>query len=183
MNSNPAEYSTAELKNEINKLSDKCFQLAQFIADNGKSLPQHENAMLHAELKAMYLLHSVMCSRSATMMGASDGRLRGLAFASAIDLLQGGFCVRRLSWDNPDLVVVKQIPACIGESVIPNMQSLPDQAKELIMNGKRRIHYWSQCLIYNIKTGVAHSWAPSTEDVFAGDWELILPNNNPTNEK
>lgn len=72
-----------------------------------------------------------------------------------------------------DIVVFKQVPSSIKSDIIPNMQSLPLKAKELIMAGNKRIDYTSQCLIYNTKTGRADSWVPSISDVFAHDWELV----------
>ena len=69
-------------------------------------------------------------------------------------------------------VHTKQVPAHIGSNVIPNMQSLPDEAKRLILESGDHIDYVSQCLIFNPETGEANSWVPSISDVFAHDWEV-----------
>lgn len=55
------------------------------------------------------------------------------------------------------------------------MQSLPQSAKDLILKDKGFIDYTSQCLIYNENTGRADSWVPSISDMFADDWEIVLP--------
>lgn len=54
------------------------------------------------------------------------------------------------------------------------MQSLPDEAKRLILESGDHIDYVSQCLIFNPQTGEANSWVPSISDVFANDWELVM---------
>lgn len=67
----------------------------------------------------------------------------------------------------------KLVEAHITEEIIPKMQSLPQSAKDLILNGNKFIDYTSQCLIYNENTGRADSWVPSISDVFAEDWEIV----------
>ena len=95
------------------------------------------------------------------------------SFSEAIKLLQKGKAIRRSGWNGKNLFVIKQVPAHIESDIIPKMQSLPQSAKDLIMNGKGFIDYTSQCLIYNGNTGRADSWVPSISDVFAEDWELV----------
>lgn len=102
------------------------------------------------------------------------GGLSGLSFALAIALLEKGFVVRRDGWNGKGLIVFKQVPAEISANIIPKMQSLPDEAKRLIMESAQHIDYTSQCLIYNQKTGRADSWVPSIADVFSKDWELVV---------
>lgn len=95
-------------------------------------------------------------------------------FGEAIQALKFGLAIRRSGWNGKNLVVFKQVPACIEGSIIPKMQSLPQSAKDLIGKGNNFIAYTSQCLIYNRSTGRADSWVPSISDVFAEDWELVV---------
>ena len=95
------------------------------------------------------------------------------SFSEAIKLLQKGKALRRSGWNDKNMFVIKQVPAHIESDIIPKMQSLPQSAKDLILNGKGFIDYTSQCLIYNGNTGRADSWVPSISDVFAEDWELV----------
>ena len=95
------------------------------------------------------------------------------SFSEAIKLLQKGKALRRSGWNDKNMFVIKQVPAHIESDIIPKMQSLPQSAKDLILNGKGFIDYTSQCLIYNGNTGRADSWVPSISDVFADDWELV----------
>ena len=93
-------------------------------------------------------------------------------FGGAIDLLKAGFAVRRKGWNGKGLFVVKQIPAHITGDIIPNMQSLPQIAKDILMNRENpHIDYTNQMLIIN-PDGRADSWVPSVSDVFAEDWEI-----------
>lgn len=61
----------------------------------------------------------------------------------------------------------------ISADIIPNMQSLPQSAKGIIMaRAEPHIAYTNQMLIIH-PDGRADSWVPSSSDVFAEDWELV----------
>ena len=72
-----------------------------------------------------------------------------MTFGIAIEALKFGLPIRRKGWNGKGLFVIKQVPAHIEKNIIPNMQSLPQSAKDLILQGKGFIDYTSQCLIYN----------------------------------
>lgn len=75
--------------------------------------------------------------------------------------------------DGKDQICVRHIPSRITADIIPNMQSLPQSAKDIIMARKEpHIDYTNQMLIIN-PDGRADSWVPSSSDVFAEDWELV----------
>lgn len=92
-----------------------------------------------------------------------------LPFETILIHLKQGHVITRESWT--DTVVFRQVPATIASDIVPKMQSLPDDAKEVIMH-TGGISYNSQCLIYNIRTGVADSWCPTVDDILAEDWML-----------
>ena len=93
-------------------------------------------------------------------------------FGKAIEALKQGKAVQRQGWNGKGLFVVKQIPASIGGDIIPNMQSLPQSAKDILMSRENpHIDYTNQMLIVN-PDGRADSWVPSSSDVFAEDWKL-----------
>lgn len=94
-------------------------------------------------------------------------------FGTAIKLLKAGGAVRRAGWNGNGLFVIKQVPAHIKADIIPNMQSLPQSAKKILMSRDNpHIDYTNQMLIINPE-GRADSWVPSSSDVFAEDWELV----------
>lgn len=96
-----------------------------------------------------------------------------MSFGGAINCLNAGIAVRRKGWNGKGLFVVKQIPAQIGADIIPNMQSLPQSAKNILMSRENpHIDYTNQMLIIN-PDGRADSWLPSSSDVFADDWEVV----------
>lgn len=98
--------------------------------------------------------------------------VKGMNFGEVIEALKTGLAVRRKGWNGKGLFVVKQVPAHITADIIPNMQSLPQSAKDIIMARKEpHIDYTNQMLIIN-PDGRADSWVPSSSDVFAEDWEL-----------
>lgn len=108
------------------------------------------------------------------MQGSDNAEVRKMNFGMAIMALKAGYPVRRSGWNGKGLWVIKQVPAHITEEIIPEMQSLLQSAKDLIIKGKGFIDYTSQCLIYNENTGRADSWVPSISDVFAEDWEIVM---------
>lgn len=94
-------------------------------------------------------------------------------FGGAIDLLKAGLAVRRKGWNGKGLFVVKQVPSHITGDIIPNMQSLPQSAKNILMSRENpHIDYTNQMLIIN-PDGRADSWVPSSSDIFANDWEVV----------
>lgn len=94
-------------------------------------------------------------------------------FGGAIDLLKAGLAVRRKGWNGKGLFIVKQVPAHITGDIIPNMQSLPQSAKNILMSRENpHIDYTNQMLIIN-PDGRVDSWVPSVSDVFAEDWEVV----------
>ena len=93
-------------------------------------------------------------------------------FGQAIEALKEGKAVQRAGWNEKGLFVIKQVPAVIGADIIPNMQSLPQAAKDILMSREvPEIKYTNQMLIVN-PDGRADSWVPSSSDVFAEDWQL-----------
>lgn len=158
---------------EENELTDRIKKLTSFISGNKfKELDSATRAMLAVQYSNMSAYLNVLRLRS-TKMESKDGGCSGISFGSAIALLKSGFAIRRSGWNGKNMFVIKQVPAHIESDVIPNMQSLPQSAKDLILNGKGFIDYTSQCLIYNGNTGRADSWVPSISDVFADDWEIV----------
>jgi hypothetical protein len=94
-----------------------------------------------------------------------------MTFGEAIEALKNGKLVYREGWNGKGLFIAKQIPAVIGTDVIPKMQSLPQAAKDLMMERNQPISYTNQMLIIN-QEGRADSWVPSSSDCFADDWSV-----------
>ena len=93
-------------------------------------------------------------------------------FGGVINCLKAGLAVRRKGW-NEGLFIVKQVPSHITGDIIPNMQSLPQSAKNILMSREDpHIDYTNQMLIIN-PDGRADSWIPSSFDIFAEDWEVV----------
>ena len=160
---------------EENELSDRLERLYAFIcSDTFKELNSTTRAMLAVQYSSMSAYYHILCLLSTKMENENkDGGCIGISFGSAIALLKSGFAIRRSGWNGKNMFVIKQVPAYIESDIIPNMQSLPQSAKDLILGGKGYIKYTNQCLIYNGNTGQADSWVPSISDVFADDWELV----------
>lgn len=93
-------------------------------------------------------------------------------FGQAIEALKEGKAIQRAGWNGKGLFVIKQVPAVIGADIIPNIQSLPQAVKDILMSREvPEIKYTNQMLIVN-PDGRADSWVPSSSDVFAEDWQL-----------
>lgn len=101
-------------------------------------------------------------------------KLVGMDFGKAIEALKSGLAVRRKGWNGKGMFVVKQIPSHIEGCMIPTMQSLPQSAKNILLSSDgAHIDYTNQMLIINLD-GRADSWVPSSSDVFAEDWEVVV---------
>ncbi len=94
-------------------------------------------------------------------------------FGWAIEQLKIGNLVARSGWNGKGMFIVKQVPATIGLDIIPKMQSLPQAAKDNLLDRAQPISYTNQMLIVN-QEGRADSWVPSSSDCFAQDW-YVLP--------
>ena len=92
-------------------------------------------------------------------------------FGEAIQALKDGQLVCREGWNGKGMFIVKQIPAEVGVSIIPRLQSLPQSAKNILIQRNQPISYSNQMLIVN-EQGKADSWVPSSSDCFADDWEI-----------
>lgn len=109
-----------------------------------------------------------------TIANNKKPELNLFTFGTAVLFLRAGMAVRRAGWNGKELFVVKQVPSHITADIIPNMQSLPQSAKDIIMSRKEpHIDYTNQMLIIH-PDGRADSWVPSSSDVFAEDWELVI---------
>lgn len=159
---------------ESDDLFKKCNGLHNFIGSETFNKIDHvTKGLLLAQYSAMTSYDQLLFAR-ANRMKSGNGRIVGVNFGVAIEFLKSGLAIRRSGWNGKGLFVIKQVPAHIGSDVVPKMQSLPEYAKDLIMQAKGFVGYTSQCLIYNTDTGRADSWVPSISDVFAEDWELVL---------
>lgn len=126
------------------------------------------SAQNESQREYCYLLASRVADMSNESVILSD-----FDFGTAVKFLKAGGAVRRAGWNGKGMFIVKQIPAHITGDIIPNMQSLPQIAKDILMaRSDAHIDYTNQMLIIN-PDGRADSWVPSSSDVFAEDWELV----------
>lgn len=165
------------LKIEMSDLQDKGEKLAKFIfnKNDGKdyqALPREMQALLIAQHHLMGMYHGLLDIRYINMEGRFDRPVKGLFFEQALCMLREGYALRRSTWKD-NKFIVRQIPAHISADVIPTMQSLPVDAKRILLENTGYIDYTCQCLIIDADLGRADSWCPSISDVFAQDWELM----------
>lgn len=118
---------------------------------------------------------SPLASQQVSDENNKQGSQSGFGIGGAKEVLDSGGVLQRLGWNDRGLVVFKQIPADIGESVIPKMTSLPQNAKDIILESQKHISYNNQCILYNLHTGEATSWIPTIADIFAEDWVCVQP--------
>lgn len=174
-----SETSLDRLNIEIADLKQRADKLGAFIfnKNDGKdfqALPLGTRAFLIAQFNTMCAYLNLAALRQSCMEGNEECRPFGLSFEQILPMLREGFSIRRSGWNGKGLMVFKQVPAHITSEIIPKMQSLPDEAKRLVLASGDHIAYVAQCLIFNPQTGEANSWVPSISDVFATDWELVM---------
>lgn len=159
---------------EQNALAHLIVKLDAFVySDKYEALDKLSQAMLVAQLKSMIEYMTLLDKRLFHMQGQPI-MLSGLNFRMAHMLIEAGYCVRRSGWNGKDLMVTRQVPAHITDEIIPRMQSLPKEAKRILMETVKHIDYDCQMLLINTATGRADSWVPSSADLFADDWEIVL---------
>lgn len=90
-------------------------------------------------------------------------------FGAVIEALKAGKCAQRIGWNGIGMFICKQVPSEIDKEIVPKMQSLPQGAKNLLVDGN--ISYRNQMLI--VKDRIADSWIPSSTDIFAEDWLIF----------
>ena len=170
----PADTPLERMLIEDTDLTVKTEKLGLFIrSDKFNELGNNTKAMLMAQYKSMRNYQHALNMRYTNMENEQDYAFIQFGFDVAVELLKNWFALRRKGWNDKGLFVFKQVPAHIKSDIIPNMQSLPQSAKDLILKGRGYIDYTSQCRIYNTNTGRADSWIPSISDVFAEDWEIV----------
>lgn len=172
-----AETFLDRLHIELKDLYAKMDNLTPFI-ESGKIdeviTDKYQNHLLRLQHRLMSRYINVLECRIGRVDGAPECQLHQMTFGDAIEILKQGGIVRRKLWNGTGQCIIKQVPAYITEVTIPHMQSLPQQAKDLILRDAKCIDYASQCLMYNAKSGRADSWVPSIADIFAVDWEVVL---------
>lgn len=158
---------------EYTELMERAEKCNDFLASNKvKELDRTSQALLSAQSGLMYQYGFVLGDRM-DIVRKKKPVLYNFTFGTAVLLLEAGMAVRRGGWNGKGLFVVKQVPSHITADIIPNMQSLPQTAKDIIMARKEpHIDYTNQMLIIN-PDGRADSWVPSSSDVFAEDWEVV----------
>lgn len=88
------------------------------------------------------------------MEGGVDCMPYGLSFEQILPMLRDGFAIRRNGWNGKGLMVFKQVPAHITSEIIPNMQSLPAEAKRLILAHGDHIDYTASVLFSILRLAV-----------------------------
>ena len=158
---------------EYSELMERAEKYNDFLAsDKVKELDRTSQALLSVQRGLMYQYGFVLGDRM-DIVRKKKPVLYNFTFGTAALFLKAGMAVRRAGWNGKGLFVVKQVPAHIAADIIPNMQSLPQSAKDIIMARKEpHIDYTNQMLIIN-PDGRADSWVPSSSDIFAEDWEIV----------
>ena len=109
-----------------------------------------------------------------------------MKFGDIISEMIAGKTVRRGAWWL-DKFIVRQIPQTISPDIVPRMTSLPDMAKSHIKQsaldasepGGGSISYHDQVIAIDVNPSTgdcrATYYIPTWEDIFAEDWEVVLP--------
>ena len=168
-----AETFLDRMKLEFESEVDKFKKGDTFIrSEKFNELPLVARVLLYAQNKTQ----KMYCGLLENRIDAAENNnplLKLFDFGTAIKFLEAGGAIRRSGWYGKGLFVVKQVPSHITDDIIPNMQSLPQSAKNLLMSRDNpHIDYTNQMLIIN-PDGRADSWVPSSSDVFAEDWEVV----------
>lgn len=169
----PSETFADRMTLELEDLEKRMYKCDNFLSsDEFSALDTLSRALLTVQRGLMGQYYLVLAD-GFIKASKTKIKLSNFTFGTAVLFLKAGMAVRRAGWNGKGLFIVKQIPSHITGDIIPNMQSLPQSAKDIIMARKEpHIDYTNQMLIIN-PDGRADSWVPSSSDVFAEDWELV----------
>ena len=167
-----AETPADSIKIELEELNTRFAKGTELLSNEGYALIYPTKALLSAQVETEREYSYLLNDRLERMPDGKES-LNNYDFGTALKFLKAGGAIRRAGWNDVGMFVIKQVPASIKEDVIPNMQSLPQIAKDILMSrNSPHIDYTNQMLIIN-PDGRADSWIPSSSDVFAEDWELV----------
>lgn len=169
----PCETFIERMKVEFEGEVDKFKKGYTFIrSEKFNELPLVARVLLYAQNKTQ----KMYCGLLENRIDAAENNnplLKLFDFGTAIKFLEAGGAIRRSGWNGKAMFVIKQVPSHITGDIIPNMQSLPQSAKDILMSRENpHIDYTNQMLIIH-PDGRADSWVPSSSDVFAEDWEVV----------
>ena len=169
----PSETFVNRMLLELEDLEKRMNKCDNFLSsDEFSALDALSRALLTVQRRVMGQYYVVLADRF-IKANKMKSKLSNFTFGTTLLYLKAGMAVRRAGWNGKGLFVVKQVPAHITADIIPNMQSLPQSAKDIIMaRAEPHIAYTNQMLIIH-PDGRADSWVPSSSDVFAEDWELV----------
>lgn len=105
-----------------------------------------------------------------------EEKTENLTFDKALHYLLLGHCVTRSVYGGcKHRVICKQIPAETKGMLVAKLQSLPESARDLLIElpGTPEINYCDQFLIIDLDTCTATSWTPNGSDLLAYDWMLV----------
>lgn len=100
-------------------------------------------------------------------------------FGQALEIVKVGGMIYREGWNGKDLFVFAQVPAEISVAeVVPHMQSLPKQVKDVFLERFRTRHfpsifYSNQLALVDFDNHIS-GWSPSTSDALATDWKIYV---------
>jgi len=90
-------------------------------------------------------------------------------FSEALEELKAGQAVARHSWSDDEAFIFMQVPSKVPVSVIPNMTSVPEPVKKILIGREETLEYHDQIARVDNQTNIT-SYAISVEDVLAEDW-------------
>lgn len=167
-----AEAPADHIKIQLEELNTRIAKGIESLLNESYALIYPTKALLSAQIETEREYSYLLNDRLERMPDGKES-LNNYDFGTAIKFLKAGGAIRRAGWNGKGMFVIKQVPAHIISETIPNMQSLPQIAKDILMKRQKPcLKYTNQMLIID-QDGRADSWIPSSSDVFAEDWELV----------
>ena len=148
---------------EINEVEERMSKLLVALVE--KKVPAEEVPILSIQYQTMKNYYAILIKR----LGGTTEFL--FDFGAAINALKLGMLISRKGWNGKDMFVYKQVPSEIGRVTVPKMQSVPQSAKDKIMDGTTGLTFVNQAVIVDAK-GNTDNWVPSISDIFAEDWVI-----------
>lgn len=94
-------------------------------------------------------------------------------FGDAIQIVKEGGMVARSGWNGEGMFVFQRPADTLSKDFIPNVKSLPEQVKEVLIDEEKDIEFTSYLCLFSADKKVVNGWLASQTDMLAEDWIQI----------
>lgn len=96
-----------------------------------------------------------------------------MTFGEAIEITRNGGLVQRAGWNGKGMFIFQRPGDTLPRDFIPAITSLPEKAKEFLVNQNRDIEFLPYFCMWSADGKVVNGWLASQTDMLADDWQVV----------